>query len=347
MNPKVSIIILHYKDYNDTKKCIESLLRISYKPSEIIVVDNSLDKSEVEKFKNNFGNEITLIENKKNLGYAEGNNIALKKTIKTSNYSLLLNNDTVVTQNFLEPLIDIMEKDKTVGAVQPKLLDMNKRDHFEYAGAAGGFMDVYGFPFTRGRIFNYIEKDIGQYNNQIDVVWCSGAAMLIRNQILNKTGFFDPIFFAYAEEADLCWRIHFCGYRMIFVPNSVVYHKGGLTGKVKFNKIYLTHRNGLYMLFKNYSWFEILRYLPTRICFDVAIFFYYLFSYPLKFICLAVPMGYLDFLLNFFKVLRKRKESQKLKKQCRKVYPLYKKSILIQYYFFKKRKYSDLNVSSL
>ncbi len=342
--PRVDIILVNWNNYHFTKPCIESLFKSTYPNIKIYVVDNGSKKEVVEQLKNDFGKRITIFENKRNLGFGEGNNVALRKV--KGKYSMILNNDTVVGPGWLEPLVEEMEKDANIGACQPKVKWIKDRRYFEHAGAAGGFMDVYGYPFARGRVFSTVEEDRGQYDDSIEVVWCSGTAMMLRNSILKDTGFFDPIFFIYAEEADLCWRIAHSGYKMMCFPKSVIYHYGmGTMEKTPVRKTYLTHKNGIIMLLKNYTWKELLKHLPVRIILDIISILYYFLTRPLQGKYLSVAAAYFMLLFSLPRVFKSRCRVQRLKKRFAHkstIYPLYKCSIVVKYYLQKKKTYNQI-----
>ncbi len=193
---------------------------------------------------------VEIIRFEKNLGFAAGYREALEMI--RAKYFILLNSDVLVTKGWLDPLIRLLENDNTIAACQPKLKSFRERDYFEYAGAAGGFIDLLGYPFCRGRILDAIEKDIGQYDNTTEVFWASGACLAIKSSCYFEAGGLDSMFFAHMEEIDLCWRLHNLGYKVYCVPESVIYHVGG--GTLPNNnphKIYLNHRNNLYLLVKN------------------------------------------------------------------------------------------------
>ncbi len=342
--PEVDIILLNWNNYHFTKPCVESLLESTYPNIKIYVVDNGSKKEVVRQLKEDFGKHVIIIENGRNLGFAEGNNVALREV--KGKYSVILNNDTIVDPGWLEPLIETMENDRGIGACQPKIKSLEDKKYFEHAGAAGGFMDVYGYPFTRGRVFTTIEEDYGQYDDSVGVIWCSGTAMMLRNSILKDTGLFDPIFFIYAEEADLCWRIAHCGYEIMCIPRSVVYHAGmGTMKKTPIRKIYFTHKNGIIMLLKNYSWKELLKYLPVRIILDVISVFYYFLTHPFQRKYLAIFAAYFMLFFSLPRVFESRRQAQRLKRKYAyrsTIYPLYKSSIVVKYYLQKKKTYNQI-----
>lgn len=342
--PLVNIIIVTYNEFQYTKKCIESLLVDGYDNKKIILVDNASERTSYQDFIKAYQNrsDFLCIRSEKNLGFGGGCNLGIQAI--ESGYIVFLNNDTEVSRGWLDPMVDYMEENQEVGACQPKIMSLQNKEYFEYAGAAGGFMDIYGYPFTRGRIFYTLEKDAGQYDNTVDLVWCSGTAMMTRKSVLDVVGQFDEIFFMYGEEADLCWRIHRAGWRLSFVPKSIIYHYGmGTMSKNKSSqKIFLLHRNGLILLLKNYSFLNLLFRLPVRIFFDSLTFFYYIYVYSPN--AYGLLRSYFGLFLLLFQIMKhrlvdKRKIGNRREKER---YPLYQGSIVLDYFLFKRKKFSDL-----
>lgn len=244
---KIAIVILNWNGKALLEQFLPSVIRFSPQ-TDIYLADNASTDGSVQAVRAAFPS-INIVELPFNGGYARGYNAALQKI--TADVYCLLNSDVEVTENWLESVEKLFEK-ADIAAVQPKILDYNDRKKFEYAGAAGGFVDKYGFPFCRGRIFDTIEDDMGQYDTQTDIFWASGACLFIRSSVFHQLGGFDEDFFAHQEEIDLCWRIHHLGGRIVFSPESVVYHVGGATLPTNNpQKTYLNFRNNLFMLLKN------------------------------------------------------------------------------------------------
>ncbi|HPT22316.1 MAG TPA: glycosyltransferase family 2 protein [Bacteroidales bacterium] len=247
---KTTIVILNWNGIRYLKLFLETIVRYSAGPdTHICVADNCSTDGSAEWIADNF-KDIKLIRFDKNHGFAEGYNMALSQL--ESEYFILLNSDIEVTENWIQPLVSFMDSNPDAASCQPKILSYHNKDRFEYAGAAGGFIDKFGYPFCRGRIFDKTETDSGQYDTQTDIFWSSGACMIVRSEAWNRFGGFDPDFFAHMEEIDLCWRFSKAGYRVSYVPNSVVYHVGG--GTLPYDspfKTYLNFRNNLFLLFKN------------------------------------------------------------------------------------------------
>lgn len=267
MQPVVAIVILNYNGKNYLEKFLPSVLAATYASKRVIVADNASTDDSIEFVKQCFPS-VEIIINDKNYGFAEGYNQALKKV--EAPYYLLLNSDVEVEPDFIEPVIALMESDKNIAACQPKILQQHNKKYFEYAGACGGWIDAYGYPFSRGRIFDDCEEDLHQYQSVQEVFWATGAAMFVRSEVYNKLNGLDPYFFAHMEEIDLCWRMKLAGYKIMVQPQSVVYHVGGGTLPKGFRKNYLNFRNNYIMLHKNLSFAEKLFKIPLRFLMDWA-----------------------------------------------------------------------------
>jgi len=222
ISPKVAVVILNFNGKKFLEKFLPNVIANSV-GHQIYVADNGSTDDSIDYLKANFP-QVTIIEIKDNCGYAKGYNIALKQL--TANYYILLNSDVEVTANWIEPVIDLMEKDQKIAACQPKLLDFKNRDEFEYAGASGGYIDKYGYPFCRGRLFNTLEKDTKQYNNATEVFWATGACLFVKAKAFWEVDGLDDDYFAHMEEIDLCWRLKNVGYSIYVEPTSLVYHVG-------------------------------------------------------------------------------------------------------------------------
>jgi len=248
--PIVSVVIPHYGGYDTLSKCLISLKNSTYPNLEIIVVDNGSPDDSVQFIIDNFP-EINLIQSEYNRGFAGGCNFGIVHA--KGELLLILNNDTTHEPDWIDPLVKMMESNPKISAVQPKILNYDNREYFDYAGACGGFMDKYCFPFARGRIFNTVEKDVGQYDEACKIFWASGTAFLTRKSTFDTLGGFDEILFAHMEEIDYHWKCQLMGCEVWVEPASVIYHMGAVTLAISSpKKTYLNYRNSLILLLTNY-----------------------------------------------------------------------------------------------
>ena len=245
-----------------------SVLATDYDNYEVIVSDNGSQDDSVSLLTSAFP-QVKLVRLDKNYGFAQGYNLTLEKA--DADYYALINSDIEATPGWLKPIIDLLEQDKLNAACQPKLLSFNNRILFEYAGGAGGWLDSFGYPFARGRIFDVCEEDKGQYDSTQQVFWVTGAAMVVRAKVFHEVKGFDNYFFAHQEEIDMCWRMQLAGYKLFACPSSVVYHVGGGTlPRGNSLKTYLNFRNNQIMLYKNLPWSQKLWKIPFRIFLDAV-----------------------------------------------------------------------------
>ena len=245
---KVAIVILNWNGQKMLWEYLPSVLQYSRDEATVYVADNASTDDSLKMLHEHFP-EVRLIELDRNWGFAEGYNKALRQI--EADYYLLLNSDIEVTHHWLTPMIELLDAHEDISACQPKLLSIFDKDMFEYAGASGGFLDKYGYPFCRGRVFETVERDNGQYDYQTDILWATGAALMIRSKDYWEAGGLDGRFFAHNEEIDLCWRLRIRGRRIVCLPESYVYHVGGGTlPKSNPMKTYLNFRNNLTMLYK-------------------------------------------------------------------------------------------------
>lgn len=267
----VAVVILNWNGAQMLRKFLPSVVRYSYADDvEICMADNGSTDNSIQLVKDEFP-DVRIIDLKENFGFAGGYNRALQMV--DAKYVVLLNSDVEVTEEWLAPLTAYMDAHPEVAACQPKLLSWRNREMFEYAGASGGFIDRYGYPFCRGRIFGTVEADNGQYNDACRVFWASGAALFIRLEDFRVAGGLDATFFAHMEEIDLCWRLKSRGRELACVPQSVVYHVGGATlSKENPRKTYLNFRNNLLMLYKNLSDEELNGVMRVRCLLDYVAF---------------------------------------------------------------------------
>ena len=266
--PKVAIVILNWNGKKFLEQFLPSVIATTYANYEVIIADNGSTDDSITFIEQNYP-RIELFRFEKNLGFAKGYNDALAKV--KAPYSILLNSDVEVTPGWIEPMVNLLENNLTIAACQPKLLSYTNRNLFEYAGAAGGWLDKYGYPFAKGRIFNVYEEDKGQYDKAEPLFWASGAALFIRTGIFQTMQGFDEYFFAHQEEIDLCWRIQLAGYSIYSCPSSVVYHVGGGTlPKSNSLKTYFNFRNNRIMLSKNLPFSKKLWVMPIRCLLDAV-----------------------------------------------------------------------------
>lgn len=267
-SPNVAIVILNWNGKDYLEKFLPSVLATTYANMKIIVADNGSTDDSINFLTDTYPT-IQIIRLEKNYGFAKGYNKALKQV--SSDYYMLLNSDVEVEPNWLQPMVALLESDSSIAACQPKLLTYHNRALFEYAGGAGGWLDKYGYPFAKGRIFDVFEEDKGQYNKSEPIFWASGAALFIRAAVYHDMKGFDEYFFAHQEEIDLCWRIQLGGHKIYSCPASVVYHVGGGTlPKGNSLKTFLNFRNNRIMLSKNLPFSKKLLVIPVRNFLDVV-----------------------------------------------------------------------------
>jgi GT2 family glycosyltransferase len=266
LTPLVSIVILNWNGRKYLEQFLPSVTSSTYENLKVVVADNASTDESIP-FLRSYYPLIEVIELKENFGFSKGYNEALKYV--KSDYYVLLNSDVEVMPSWIEPVIMLMENDKTIGACQPKLLQYNKRTAFEYSGAAGGWLDKFGYPFARGRIFDVCEEDTGQYDTAEPVFWATGAAIFVKAELYHALGGLDEYFFAHQEEIDFCWRLQREGYKVYCCPQSVVYHVGGATlPKGNSRKVFLNFRNNLIMMAKNMPAAEAGWKIPFRFFLD-------------------------------------------------------------------------------
>ena len=332
---RVAVVILNWNGQKFLEKFLPSLLENSSNLAEIIVADNASSDGSVEYLKLNFP-AVRIIQHKQNFGFANGYNLALAQV--EADYYVLLNSDIEVTPGWIQPIIDLMESDSSIGACQPKIRSYTEPQKFEYAGAAGGFIDKYGYPFCRGRMFLSIEEDDGQYNDTIEIFWATGACMFVRADLYHKYGGLDKDFFAHMEEIDFCWRLQNEGYKIMYCPASVVYHIGGGTlPKASWRKTYLNFRNNCILLYKNLPDNLLIEVFAKRLILDRIA--------ATKFLITA---GFKDFFavskahFSFYKSMQKTRQKRKNLKQGQ-VKNIYQKNIVFEYYLRGKKKFTDLD----
>jgi GT2 family glycosyltransferase len=272
---EVAVVILNWNGADLLRQFLPYLIR--YTDPELAgiwVADNGSTDASLEVLAGEFSS-VQVLELGENFGFAEGYNRALNRI--EAEYFVLLNSDVEVSENWLEPMYTALKENASLGVCCPKIRSWHKREEFEHAGAAGGFLDKYGYPFCRGRIFNVLEKDVGQFDDNCEIFWASGACFMIRSELYRRAGGLDPYFFAHMEEIDLCWRIKNMGYRVQFCYESTIFHIGGATlPKNNNRKTYLNFRNNIILLYKNLPSRRLYRVLFPRLILDCISLFQFL-----------------------------------------------------------------------
>jgi len=329
---KIAVVILNWNGKDLLEKFLPNIVR--YSPTEystIYVADNASTDDSIDFIKHNF-TSVKIIQNSSNGGYAKGYNDALQHI--NADIFALVNSDIEVTENWLGPILAHFKNHQKTAIIQPKILDYKQKTHFEYAGAAGGFIDKLGYPYCRGRIFNSLEQDTGQYNDELSVFWASGACLFIRSKVFQELKGFDTDYFAHQEEIDLCWRAFNAGYKTMFIGNSTVYHIGGATlNSMHWKKTFLNFRNSLFNLVKNapnnYLWL-----IFQRLVLDGVAGVKFLFEgKPIH--TWAIIKAHFSFYAHFSKILKKRKKIPYQKKDYHTT-----KSIVWDYYVKGKKKFN-------
>ena len=332
MDQTIAVVILNWNGLDLLKKFLPSVVENS-KDATVYVADNASTDASVEYVHTHFSS-VKIIHNKVNGGYAKGYNDALAGL--TEDVFILLNSDVKVTPNWIAPIKAIFERDPIIAAVQPKILDYKRPTHFEYAGAAGGFIDKFGYPYCRGRIFENLEKDLGQYDNEIEIFWASGACLAIRREVYYEVGKLDEDYFSHQEEIDICWRIYNYGYKVLYTPQSVVYHVGGATlNSMNPKKTFYNFRNSLFNLTKNVPQNKLFWTLLLRLKLDGIAAFKFLFELKFRHFS-AVFQAHISFYAHLKKMLKKRKKLPKKDNYYSKI------SVVCRNYGLGQKKYSDL-----
>lgn len=336
---KTAVVILNWNGRELLEQFLPSVVEHSEgEDSRVIVVDNGSIDDSTQFVTENYPN-IQLIELDENLGYAEGYNIALQQI--DAEYLVLLNSDVETSPNWLQRLVTYMDSHPEVAAVQPKILSYNERDKFEYAGAAGGFIDRFGYPFCRGRILERVEEDMGQYDDEIPIFWATGASLLIRMKDFFEVGQLDSRFFAHMEEIDLCWRLNARGRKVVCIPSSKVYHVGGASlSKSNSLKTYLNFRNNLLMLYKNVPSSIYLTTFFVRFLFDLIAFSHLLFKREFE-NASSVVKAYRDF-YQIRSSFRSDREYNLSKIEVKRIPTQYRGSVLLGYYICGRKTYSAI-----
>lgn len=335
---RVAVVILNYNGRKFLEQFLPGVVSHS-QGCRIIVADNCSTDDSIAYIEAHCP-EVEVIQNSSNDGYSAGYNEALSK-ITDVEYFVLLNSDVEVTRGWISPIIELMDEHEDIAAAQPKILDQKKKTHFEYAGAAGGYIDTLGYPFCRGRLFLHLEEDKGQYNDTQQVFWATGACLFVRAKCFHEVGGFDEDFFAHMEEIDLCWRLNNAGYKIYYNGNSAVYHVGGGTlDRSNPRKTYLNFRNGLSLLYKNYTTSELWIKLPIRLALDVIASIKFMLFDSVK-DGLAVIKAHRDFIGEFKNNFKKRQITKRQKK-IKKLNVIYGKSIVLEYFIKGRKRFDQL-----
>ena len=336
MKKDISVVILNWNGSAMLQRFLPSVIRYS-EEAEIIVADNGSTDHSIDILREKFPS-VRILPFRENYGFAEGYNRAIQQ-IETP-YVLLLNDDVEVTPHWLQPLLEFMNHHPEVAACQPKILSETQRELFEYAGACGGFIDHLGYPYCRGRIFNHVEKDRGQYDQVCPIFWATGAALLVRTDVFRKEGGLDKRFFAHMEEIDFCWRLRSRNYGIYCIPQSTVYHVGGGTlPKSHPRKTFLNFRNNLLMLYKNLPEERLNSTLRIRYFLDLVAALKMLLSGQVK-----ESMAIVKALQTFFKIRHdfdRQREENLQKQQLKDIPEMRNESLLVAFYLKKKKKFED------
>lgn len=300
---RAAICILNWNGQDLLQRFLPSVIEFSHGSSIYLIDNNSKDES-VEFVRKQFS-LVQIIQNSKNLGFTCGYNTGLKQV--KEELLCLLNSDVKVTKNWIHPIINLFQKNDHIAVIQPKILSQKNREYFEYAGAAGGRIDFFGYPYCRGRILQRLEKDEGQYNDEVPIFWASGACFFIRSNVFWEFGGFDNDFFAHMEEIDLCWRINNANKKVYYCGKSTVYHTGAETLKKKSSqKTFLNFRNNLCMMLKNLPKYRWIYILFLRMMLDAILGVLFLFSGKLSHV-FAIINAYLSFYKLFISMYKKRR----------------------------------------
>ena len=341
-SPLVSVIILNYNGKKFVQPLFESLFKSTYTAVEWIMVDNASSDDSADYTERHYPG-VKLIRSNKNLGYTGGNNLGIRAA--QGKYIVLLNNDVEVAPDWLDHLVREAENDVRVGALQPKLQSILNRGFFEYAGASGGFIDKWGFAFLRGRMFDTIEFDRGQYDDVREIFWASGAALFLRRSALEEVGNLDEAFFMHYEEIDLCWRLHLSGYKVKVIPQSKVLHYVSASlPAANFMKLYWNHRNSLILLIKNLSARRFFATLLQRYLLDGIAGIHSLIRLEPKRI-FAILKAHFWIYTHVFVLTQKRKNVQRSRKAADKEFEhlIYPRSIVMDYFLKKKKEFHTLS----
>ena len=334
-DPRVSIVIVTWNGLELIQKCLPSVVDTAYENAEIVVADNASTDGTAEWIESTYPDRVDVVRHPENWAFCRGNNEAIPAT--SGKYVVLLNNHVEVPPDWLDPLVETMEADPELAAVQPKLLQYEDRSRFEYAGAAGGFLDRLGYPFARGRLFDHVERDHGQYDDPAEIFWATGAAMMLRRKAFEDVGGLDEQFVLHMEEIDLCWRLRRAGYRIRAVPESTAFHIGGSSlAQGDPRKAYYNFRNSLLTLYKNlppgrWRWIFL-----QRLVLDLAAL--------VRFLVLG-SFGEANAVLRAYRDAHRLKATyrdERPEPDTSPIGPSYRGSIVVDYFIRGRRRFSEL-----
>jgi GT2 family glycosyltransferase len=334
--PSVGIAILNWNGRHFLQILLPLLQELSYPDYTVYVIDNNSTDDSIAFLKNHFP-DVKIIPLSGNYGFAKGYNLGLAPI--TEDYYLMMNSDVEVGKDFLQPMVSLMESDKQIAVCQPKVLSLRNKEYFEHAGAAGGLIDVLGYPLCRGRIFNTVEKDNGQYNDVCQIFWATGSCCLIRKEAYWQVDGMYDYYFMHMEEIDMCWRMNSMGYKIMYCSKAVVYHLGG--GSLPYQsaaKTYYNFRNNIIMCYRNSPWYVNCWLLPLRLLLDATAALEFAIggnSASTK----AVGKAYVHFIKWLFS---NEKQTAVVKKSLSSLPGVIKKSLVWQYFILRKKHYEEI-----
>ncbi len=339
--PKLSIVIPHLKGVDILRDCLSSIYGSTFTDFEVLLIENGSDDGSREMVAAEFP-AVEQIVLETNRGYAGGCNVGIGRS--EAEYVLLLNDDAVLDAGALEALVKTLDADPQIGGAQPKLLNIRKPEHFDYSGACGGLMDIFGFPFAFGRTFMVTEKDEGQFDSPSDIFWACGTCAIFRRDALEEVKYLDEDFFAHMEEIDLAWRLQLAGYRLVRAPEAVAYHFSGHTlPNTERRKMYLNHRNSIICLIKNYSLSKLVWILPSRVILEWGIIFVSFLRGDFRRGPAALQVqAELPFLL--VKSLHKRQHVHKIRRirDSQVMKKMFRGSIVMQHFILRRKKTAQI-----
>ncbi|RLC45779.1 MAG: glycosyltransferase family 2 protein [Candidatus Coatesbacteria bacterium] len=340
--PSVCAIVVRYASDSPLEACLASLKRSSVVPDEVCIIDNRPSDGLVAGVEQRFP-DVAVYPQTHNIGFAAGCNEGIRRT--KSELVFIVNDDTTVHPHCIKYLVAAFEKNPRLGACQPKILSAQDPSCFEYAGSSGGFLDMFGVPFLRGRIIDTVEKDRGQYDDEREVFWASGAALMLRRSVLDEVGLFDEAFFAHQEEIDLCWRMHMMGFSVRAVPQAIAYHIGG--GTLPYTsplKTFYNYRNSWRLMVKNFCLWPLVIVLPSRLLLDLGTVLYFLAKGKPRH-AFALAKALVCAFASLRSTLHGRARVQSVRKMSESGLHdlIYRRPLLIDYFFWRKRTFSQLH----